>query len=176
MKFFASLVFVAIFSFAGIAQETPTEPDFANVFFRLDAGKLIPLERQTAFIQGKASGFIAMKMKALMVIPGTQSPVRFHSDQPINFVVRSPFTVDPNMFYFLRKLDSKKKTRELIVLVGHASPGSATINNDRAQGALPVAFTRYGASSLEITSNPLPPGEYALNGPDAQILFCFGVD
>ena len=176
MKFLVSFVFVTIFSLAGIAQETPHEPEFANAFFQLDAGNLIPLERQTAIIQGKASGFIAMKMKALMVIPGAKSSVRLHADQPINFVVRSPLVVDPDMFYFLRRLDSKKKTRELVVMVGHASPGSATMNNAPNQGALPVTFARYGSESLKIATNPLSPGEYALSGPYAQVFFCFGVD
>jgi hypothetical protein len=90
--------------------------------------------------------------------------------------VLAPLAVDPSTFYFLRKLNSKKKTRELVVMVGHASPGSATMNNDPAQGALPVAFARYGASSLKITIGPLPPGEYAFSGPYAQTFFCFGVD
>ena len=179
MKLFTLLMAVTLCSLTGVAQETLTEPEFADVFFRLDAGKLISLERQTATIQGKASGFIVMNMKASMEIPGTKSPVRFHSDQPLNFVVRSmlaPLAVDPSTFYFLRKLNSKKKTRELVVMVGHASPGSATMNNDPAQGALPVTFARYGASSLKITTGPLPPGEYALSGPYAQTFFCFGVD
>lgn len=179
MKLLTTLVIVTLCSLAGLAQETPTEPEFADVFFRLDAGKLVPLERQTATIQGKASGFIVMNMKASWEITGTKSPVRFRSDQPLDFVVRSLLTqsaMDPSTFYFLRKLNIKKKTRELVVMVGHASPGSATMNNDPAQGALPVTFARYGTSSLKMTTGPLPSGEYALSGPYAQTVFCFGVD
>jgi hypothetical protein len=162
-----------------VAKEVVTEPEFADVFFQLDAGKLVSLERQTAFIQGKASGFIVMSMKASWEIPGTKSPVRFHSDQTLDFVIRSLFAqsaVDPSMFYFLRKLNIKKKTRELVVMTGHASPGSATINNDPAQDALPLTFTRYGDSSLKMTTGHLTPGEYALSRPYAQIVFCFGID
>jgi len=179
MRLLTTLVVATLFSLAGVAQETLSEPEFADVFFRLDVGKLVPLERQTATIQGKASGFIVMNMKASMEIPGTKSPVRFHSDQPFNFVVRSmlaPLAVDPSTFYFLRKLNIKKKTRELVVMVGHASPGGATMNNDPAQGALPVTFTRYGTLSLKMTTGPLQSGEYALSGPYAQTVFCFGVD
>jgi hypothetical protein len=164
---------------ASIAQETVLEPQFADVFFQMDSGKLIPLERETAVIRGRASGFIVMSMKASWEISGAKSPVRFSSSQPLSFVVRSmlaPSDVDPSTFYFLHKLDIKKKTRELVVMAGRATPGSATMNNDPAQGALPVNFVRYGASSLKMTTAPLPPGEYALSGPYAQTIFCFGVD
>ena len=64
MKFLTALALVALCSFSATARETLSEPEFADVFFRLDAGKLLPLERQTATIQGKASGFIVMSMKA----------------------------------------------------------------------------------------------------------------
>ena len=160
-------------------KEVVTEPEFADVFFQLDAGKLVSLERQTASIQGKASGFIVMNMKASWEIPGIKSPIRFHSDQPLDFVVRSPFAqsaVDPSTFYFLRRLNVKKKTRELVVMTGHASPGGATMNNDPAHDALPLTFARYGDSSLKMMTGPLPPGEYALSRPYAQTVFCFGVD
>jgi len=162
-----------------VSKKVVTEPEFADVFFQLDAEKLVSLERQTTYIQGKASGFIVMNMKASWEIPGTKSPVRFHSNQPLEFVVRpqlEPSAVDPNSFYFLSKLSIKKKTRELVVMVGHASPGGATINNDPAQNALPITFTRYGDSSLKITTGTLEPGEYALSRPYAQTVFCFGVD
>lgn len=162
-----------------VAKEVVTEPDFADVFFQLDAGKLVSLERQTVSIQGKASGFIVMSMKASWEIPGAKSPVRFHSDQPLDFVVRTPFTqssVDPSTFYFLRKLNVKKKTRELVVMAGHASPGGAKMNSNPAQDALPLTFARYGDSSLKMTTGPLLSGEYALSRPYAQAVFCFGVD
>ena len=129
--------------------------------------------------KGRRAGFIVMNMKASWELSGTKSPVRFRSDEPLDFVVRSQLllsAVDPSTFYFLRKLNIKKKNRELVVMVGHASPGSATMNNDPALGALPVTFGRYGISSLKITTGPLPPGEYALSGSYAQTVFCFGVD
>ncbi len=174
-----AIIIVALCSIAVVAQETQPEPEFADVFFRLDAGKLVPLERETAAIQGKASGFIVMSMKAAWEIPGSKSQIRFRSDQPLDFVVRTALAssvVDPSTMYLLRRLNGKKKTRELVVMVGHASPGSATMNNDPTQGALPVSFARYGASSLKMTTGPLPPGEYVLSRPYAQTVFCFGID
>jgi hypothetical protein len=168
-----------LFTVVGVAQETLPEPEFDNVFFRLEAGKLVPLERQTAIIQGKASGFIVMSMKASSEFPGAKSPVRFSSDQPLDFVVRSelaPSSVDPNMLYVLRKLNGKKKSRELIIMAGHASPLGASTKTDLAEGVLPVTFARYGASSIRMTTGPLPPGEYAISQANAQTVFCFGVD
>ena len=63
MKVLSTLLIVMLCSAAGVAQETLPEPQFADLFFRLDAGKLIPPERQTATIRGKASGFIVMSLQ-----------------------------------------------------------------------------------------------------------------
>jgi hypothetical protein len=179
MKLLTTLLLVALCSLTGPAQSTLPEPEFADAFFRLDADRLIPLERQTGYIQAKASGFIVMSMKSSFEFPGAKSPVRFRSDQSLDFVVRSPLApsaVDPSTVYFLRRMNSKKKTRELSLMVGRASPGSATMHNDPAQDALHVTFARYGSSSLKMTTGPLPPGEYALGRPYIQTVFCFGID
>jgi hypothetical protein len=179
MKLLTMALLVALCSVAGPAQATLPEPEFADAFFRLDTNTLVPLERQTGYIQAKASGFIVMNMKSSFEFPGAKSPVRFRSDQPLDFVVRSPLApsaVDPSTVYFLRRMQNKKKTRELSLMVGHASPGGATVNNNPAQDALPVTFARYGNSSLKITTGPLPPGEYALGRPYIQTVFCFGID
>jgi hypothetical protein len=179
MKFRLLPVALIFCVMAGAAQETVSEPEFADVFFGLEATKLVPLERQTAAIQGKASGFIVMSMKASSEFPGAKSPVRFHADQPLNFVVRSALaqsTVDPNTLYVLRRLNIKKKSRELIIMAGHASPVGASTKTDLAEGVLPVTFVRYGASSIKMTTGSLPPGEYAVSRLHAQTVFCFGVD
>ncbi len=165
----------------GIAQDAVPEPEFNDVFAGLEAGKLVPLERQTAAIQGKAGGFIVMSMKSSWEIPGTKSPIRFHSGQPLEFVVRSMFAaslgsgVDPSTLYTLHRLDVKKKTREQVMMAGHASPVGATVNSD-PQGPLPLTFSKYGASSLKVTTAALPSGEYVLGRPYIQPVFCFGVD
>jgi hypothetical protein len=179
MKFLPLLVLLAFCAIAGAAQEILLEPEFADAFFRLDAGKLVPLERETAAIQGKVSGFIVMNTKSSSEFPGTKSPVRFRSNQSLDFVVRSPLagsSVDPNTLYVLRKLNIKKKSRELVIVAGHASPLGASAKTDLAEGVLAVTFARYGASSIRMTTAPLPPGEYALSRLYAQTVFCFGVD
>jgi hypothetical protein len=173
------IVALAAAGAVGLAQEVPPEPEFANVFFRLDAGKLVPLERQTAAVQGKASGFIVMSMKAASEFPGAKSPIRFDAGKALDFVVRSPFassTVDPDTLYTLRKLSGKKKSRELVIMAGHVTPLGMSTNSGLAEGALPVTFARYGASSMKLTTGPLPPGEYAVSALHAQTVFCFGID
>jgi hypothetical protein len=179
MKVLASLILAVLFVSSGIAQKDLAEPEFDNVFVELDAGKLIPLERQTALIQGKASGFIVMSSKAASEFPGAKSPVRFHSNQPLEFIVRSPIastTVDPSTLFVLRRLNVKKKSRELVIMAGHATPFGASTKTDLAEGVLPISFTHYGTSSLKVTTGPLPPGEYALSQVFAQTVFCFGTD
>jgi len=178
-NFYPLLLILAFCAVAGVAQETLSEPEFSDVFFRLDTGRLVPLERQTAAIQGKASGFIVMSTKAASEFPGTKSPVRFRSDQALDFVVRSLLassTVDPNTLYVLRKLTSKKKSRELVIMAGQVTPLGGSTKTDLAQGVLPVSFAHYGAASIKMTAGPLPPGEYAVSRLYAQTVFCFGVD
>jgi len=150
MRLAMTLPTLFVFAIVGWSQEIIAEPEFADVFFRLDSGKLIPLERQTAVIQGKASGFIVMSMKTASEFPGAKSPVRFTSGQPIDFVVRTPLassTVDPSTLFALRRLGMKKKSRELVIMSGHASPLGASTNSPLAQGVLPVEFAKYGAYS-----------------------------
>jgi len=179
MKIFTTFAVVALLTFVSLAQEVPSEPEFADVFFLLDAGKLVPLERETTTFQTKVHGFIAMSMKSSSEIAGAKSPIRFRSDRTLDFVVRSALVktaVDPSTQYFIWKLNSNKKARELVVMVGHASPVGATVSNNPSPGGLPVTFTRYGASSLRMTAGLLAPGEYALGRPFAQTVFCFGID
>jgi hypothetical protein len=169
----------AVLFFRWYCSERCTEPEFNDVFAGLEAGKLITLERQTPIIQVKSSGFISVNMKTSSEIPGTKSPVRFSSGQPLDFVVRSMFAstpgIDPSTFYTLHRLDIKKKTRGLTMTTVHASVLGATANTD-PQAALPVTFSKYGASSIKVAAGLLPPGEYALKSIYSQSVFCFGVD
>jgi len=163
----------------GAAQQPVPEPEFAEVFVALDSGKLIPLERQTASVQGSGGGFMVASSKAAYVVAGNKSPVRFHSGQALDFVVRTAVastTVDPGTLYVLRKMDSKKKNGEIVFSTGLFSPLAGPVNTNLAQGSLPVTFTKYGASSIKVTAGALPAGEYALSRASALDVFCFGVD
>ena len=162
--------------------EGPTvrEPDFSEVFCGLDAtGTLIPLERQTAAIRSKASGFIVMTMKSVLDLPGERSPIRFHAGDKLEFVVRSEIassTLDPGSLYCLRKLERKKNKRELVIMAGRISPIGASAKTDLAQDVVPGDFSLYGQSSIRVSAGALSPGEYALSVAFAPVVFCFGVD
>jgi hypothetical protein len=155
------------------------EPDTAEVFYGLRDGKLIPLEREIAATVAKAGGFFVTNMRSALVFPGAKSPVRLRAGEPLEFVVRSELAwsdFDPNARYFLRRLDEKKKQRELVVMTGHFSPFGSSTETTIAQGALPVEFSKYGNSSFKMRTGPIPPGEYAVSRLRAQTAFCFGVD
>jgi hypothetical protein len=118
MKYALPLLAFGLFMLSSPAQtsspdgQSVAEPDFADVFFGLDAaGKLLPLERQTAAIRGKASGFIVMSMKTVSDYPGPASPIRFKEEDKLEFVVRTALAstaTDPNTLYCLRHLEQRR--------------------------------------------------------------------
>jgi hypothetical protein len=161
------------------APDNVSEPEFANVFYRLEGGMHVALERETGTIKGKSSGFIIMSMKGVLTFPGGKSPVRFRADEGLQFVVRSPFAgsaIDPTNLYHLRRLTAKKHDREAILSSGHATPVGASVDTNLAASLLPLAFTRYGKSSYKISAGTLPSGEYAIGEAHGRTVFCFGVD
>jgi hypothetical protein len=111
--------------------------------------------------------FIVMHTKSGAGFEG-EIPVRFPANTPPEFVARSPFAmspVDPDAVYGLRKLESKKKSREPGVISGHAMPiplGS-TASARLMQDVLPGELSKYGASSIKMITAPLSPGEYAVS-------------
>src|ERR1035438_506537 len=114
MKLWQMILFaMMVIALTSAAQQTPPpEPEMADVFYRLDGDKLIPLERQAAAIHGSAHGFIVMSMKSASEFPGSKSPVRFRSGGHLDLIVRSAIptsAIDPNVIFALRKLNSKKK-------------------------------------------------------------------
>lgn len=178
MKRRVAIALLTSCAIAAAAQQVAPDPDFPDVFFRLDAGKLVLLERQTATVQGKASGLLVTNVKEVSDFPGTKSTVRFSAGQPIEFIVRpaiDPSAVDPGAVYFLRKLAVRKNERELVIMSARVSP-VGTSRTSKLSDALPLAFSRYGASSVKLTTQGLPPGEYAFSVEHDPAVFCFGVD
>ena len=162
------------------AQAPVKEPEFADTFAALSAsGDLVPLEHETATIHAGGGGFIVANSKAAYEIPGEKSTVRFHSAPELVFIVRSSLAqtnIDPATLYVLRKLDPKKKTREIAFSTGHFTPFGGHSTTNLNAGQIPITFSRYGASSYRITVSNLAPGEYALSRIYGQDVFCFGVD
>ena len=158
------------------------EPEFADVFFRLDGGNLVPLERQTATVRGKAKFGGYGGIKVASEFKPEKSPVRFKSREQLQFVVRSfaasVSTVDPATLYSLRALTKNGDKRELVMTESHGPLGLGGATSNLAEGVLPVKFEKFGEHSLKIVpGTALPPGEYALSRRAGMMdLFCFGVD
>jgi hypothetical protein len=150
------------------------EPEFEDVFFRLDAGKLTPLERQSINYKGHA-GFMGHDMQSSSEFSGEKSPIRFKASDHLQFIVKPSLNKDPESIFYLRRLTPKKKLREMVLMTGSVKVfgGTTQIN---PTGSLPVQFSRYGGSSLIMTMTALPPGEYAVGPIYGNVAFCFGVD
>jgi hypothetical protein len=160
-------------------QELPAEPQRADVFMRLDAGKLLPLEHQRPVVKSKNRGFIVSSVTRLLKLKGATSTVRFHSAATLEFLVRMdrPGLMDPGSFYVLRKLQVKHDSREMTLMSARGTPiGVFAKRNLRAEGLLPLDFSNYGQASLKLTAHDLPPGEYAISRASGFSIFCFGVD
>ncbi len=174
------MLVICLTALVSFAQAPVKEPEFADTFAALSAtGDLIPLEHETATIRAGGGGFMVASSKAAYEISGQKSPVRFHQAPELVFIVRSSLAqtdTDPATLYVLRKLDPKKKTREIAFSTGHFTPfgGHATTNLNAGQ--IPITFVRYGKSSYRITATNLAPGEYALSRVYGQDVYCFGVD
>lgn len=61
-------------------------------------------------------------------------------------------------------------------MAGHVTPIGMSTKSDLAQGVISITFARYGASSIKLSTSPLPAGEYAVSRLHAQTVFCFGID
>ena len=161
-------------------SESVDEPEFADVFMRLDAGKLIPLERES----GTGVVTTVFNIKFSTMLPLSKSPVRFRTSDSLEFVVRvSPVAAfgggDPGSIYGMRRLTVKKNHREFVSsAIGYGGLLGAKM---KEVAHLPLNFAHYGDESIKITVvGNLPPGEYSLGrmGPMGgnQTVFCFGVD
>ena len=161
---------------AASAQSPVEEPSNLNVIYRLETGKLVPLEQQTTKGSELKHGFMSTKAAAVTQISGPQSPVRFPVGT-IEFVLAT--ATDPAV-YSLRKLEVKKAkstgTRELLIVTAQGSMfGKAKM--DSSGTVVLLDFTRYGSASYKATPRqPLVPGEYAFWRADLPAVFCFGVD
>ena len=163
----------------GTAQTVVREPEFADVFFRVENGQLIALERQPITMKSGAHGFIVVNVKVTSRFPGGKSTVRFKGGEPLEFVVRSPLSAgdaDPAMFFCLRKLDAKKDHREVTITGGRFTPVGGSTSTTFQQGTIPVSFNKFGKTSYKLSTPVLPQGEYALGSIYPQVIFAFGVD
>jgi hypothetical protein len=169
----AGLLLVGVAAFA----QAPAEPEFANVFYRLDAGKLIALERPNTAIKAKAGPPIILGVvhaRSFIKFNGGKSPVRVPAAAELEFVVRAA-SFDPASLYNLRLLQSNKKQRTALLSTVHASIIGASMQTALSD-TIPIEFSHYGSGSLLIKVANLQPGEYAIGQMYGPSVFCFGVD
>ncbi|MGI8883905.1 MAG: hypothetical protein ACR2IA_06645 [Pyrinomonadaceae bacterium] len=154
------------------------EPEYLGVFAFLDSitGKLSELERQTPEnkIKVKAMGYGGGE--GFLQIKGEQSPVRFKTNQKLEFVVLvSSQHSDPMSLIQFFSFEPKKGMRRLMMTkVGSMGMSSKTVTN---QNATSFNAAKYGASSFKIIpAASLQSGEYCLSTANTANAFCFGVD
>jgi len=137
-------------------QEATSELDLdPEVFYRLDAGKLVRLESQelSEVRITKWSG----QLRA--TVPGGKSPVRFRAGESLELVFRSKIASPP--YYDLWRLEAKNGKREWV---------------GTGEYSLPAHYSLYGKGSIRVTTQALTPGEYVLRSGYDYTVFCFGVD
>ena len=121
---------------------------------------------------GGSSGFGGGK--SVLIIPGARCQARFASNALPHFVVRlRSQRIDPHSVIQFFKVQSKSKSRELVVAKVGLLSGSAVMDN----AAVPFNAKSYGESSVEFAPGvSLPIGEYVFSLLDSRDAFCFGVD
>lgn len=173
-------IFVLVFCQTAIAQETKkiVEPEYLGIVALIDSaiGNLILLERKTPEqkIKVKAMGFAGGE--GYLQIEGEQSPIRFKTDQKLEFVVRvSSQQIDPvSSIQFFRFESKKGKRRMILVKVGAMAISS---KSTASQSAVSFDAAKYGESSFRFSAaSPLLPGEYCLSAAGTNDAFCFGID
>jgi hypothetical protein len=163
------VLIAALLTSSAVAQSVK-EPEFADVFYALSDSKLVNLERQESGGRVRAG---LMSAKAGLEFAGANSPVRLQGGHPLEFVVRLPDSsrTDPASLYHVRRLQSKKKSREVVL-------GTASLFGAKASAGslIPMEFSKYGEASVKLTIASLAPGEYAVGRQNGRVVFCFGVD
>lgn len=147
-------------------QKLP-EPEIIGAFYFLDSANnsLVALEKQIATVKkrGMFKGEIVAEVK------GEKAPVRFKSDQKLEFVVNLPNGVDPNKSQLI--IWTVKKGKREVVMV------EATWTGSKANPVfLPYTVTKFGNAYKFTPSQSLPAGEYAFSPTDTYDAYCFGID
>jgi hypothetical protein len=143
------------------------EPDTIGAVYFFDPAKnsLVELEKQITASQKHGWP----KQKIVAVMKGEKAPLRFKSNQPMEFVVSLANGVDPSKF-------------QLVAFTPKAGNREATIKEATWTGSKinpifqPFKISKFGSAYKFTPSPALPPGEYAFSANDSQDAFAFGVD
>ena len=182
MKRVTYMILCVLFLFAHniSAQETKKvqEPEYIGVFAFLDPGtsNLQDLERQTPEAKVKVKAFGYGGAESSMQIKGDRSPIRFKTNQKLEFIVRTASQqIDPMSLIQLFSFTPNKGMRRLMMAkVGSIGMSSKAVTN---QSAISFNVAKYGDSSFKVVpANTLSPGEYCLSTSTSTDAFCFGID
>jgi hypothetical protein len=163
------------------AQDKPLPvPNYDGVFYRYDraAGTLVDLEHQTAAAASKPKALGLAGYKAFFYLRGARSPVRFKSNDPLEFIVSLPPRTDPQTIQFF-VLRQGKHRRELVEQESNRpSPlGFGQTHNVMDRSEVHFEVQKYGESAYRlIPSKALAPGEYSFSFSTNNVAYAFGVD
>lgn len=183
MKYFATLIFVAI-TLQSLSQNIKiTEPEFSETFIYVNdsIGSGIKLEQQTCSARSKANGvsyvpvvgMFAGKSTSKGVVQGAKSTVQIDKSRKTYFIVKvKDNSIDPTTVINIFKLYPSKEERHVIVAT------AKTMGGTKAGEIEFLKFTgkKYGTSSYLIELDNLESGEYAMTLPIHREIFnMFGV-
>ena len=147
------------------ASGTSPDPEIIGaVYFRDEAGMLIPLERTVARVLPRSGGL--RPQAQYWEMERATSPVRLKGGQRMLFVARLANGVDPATIG-LYPLDVRKDARRT-----RADP-----RNKAEALALRLTVTRVGQFSYGFSSEgDLATGEYGFSSKNSNDTYCFGLD
>lgn len=151
-------LFTPLISAAGKVRE----PEAIGVFYWLNNGSLVQLERQTAVIK--------VMFRETAELKGERSPIRIKSGQKQEFIVQLANGVDPNK-YSLNQFKVKNGKRQVVLTKAMLLGAKSEVNT------IFFNVSKYGSRSYKIVpAETLPPGEYGFNPSESDDVFCFGID
>ena len=144
-----------------LSLQVAPKPEEIGVFYHVDEGKLVALERQTAVSEARWRWLGFGGYRALAWIKGERAALRL-GPRP-QFVLRAP---DPTKYQLLRYTPRKGRREVVLQSGGRIAPAAVTC---RVTEIAPGVYQFVPAEDLS-------PGEYGFSPTDSNDSFNFGVD
>ena len=154
------------------------EPEYQGTVYWLDnkTNKLVTLERQKVNIAIKVKALGYGGGKSLLEVTGSQSPIRFKSDETPEFVFQASQNVDPLTLAQIVVFTVRKGHRELLMVQSKGLLGFGGVKSEVDKATVPFRASKYNESSIKISPiTPLAPGEYGVRFMGMDV-YCFGVE
>lgn len=186
IKLFRITVMVFIFFMIQnilFAQELP-EPDFTEIPYYLNGGKLNALKKVETSLSKRAKGMGYGGVETFYEVVGDKASDRFNSEVPISFVIKIEDNRDPSENFSVVIAEIKKNKRLFVTGKIATVFGSNNLKIDRR---IPISFKKIRDRIFEIDfPKSLSIGEYAIiptqkngsmvSGSQSINIYCFGVD